>query len=224
MTKTLTQGNPAKLIFFFAMPLIIGNIFQQFYSMADTLIVGRTIGVNALAAVGCTGSITFFIIGFVNGLTSGLSIITAQKFGSGNEHAVRKSFAAGILISVAAAIIFTILAVFLARPLLELLQTPNEIIEDAYAYLVIVFMGIPATILFNLLSNIVRALGDSKTPLYFFNFCLSGKYCSGFCTDPNLSHGRSRGRSGNHTSTTSVWNTLYYFHCKKSTFTLGKKR
>ena len=96
MTKTLTQGNPAKLIFFFAMPLIIGNIFQQFYSMADTLIVGRTIGVNALAAVGCTGSITFFILGFVNGLTSGLSIITAQKFGSGNEHAVRKSFAAGI--------------------------------------------------------------------------------------------------------------------------------
>lgn len=173
MTKTLTQGNPAKLIFFFAMPLIIGNIFQQFYSMADTLIVGRTIGVNALAAVGCTGSITFFILGFVNGLTSGLSIITAQKFGSGNEHAVRKSFAAGILISVAAAIIFTILAVFLARPLLELLQTPDEIIEDAYSYLVIIFMGIPATILFNLLSNIVRALGDSKTPLYFLIFaCL----------------------------------------------------
>ena len=173
MTKTMTHGNPAKLIFFFAMPLIIGNIFQQFYSMADTLIVGRTIGVNALAAVGCTGSITFFIIGFVNGLTSGLSIITAQKFGSGNKNAVRKSFAAGILISIAAAIIFTILAVVLARPLLELLQTPEEILDDAYQYLVIVFMGIPATILFNLLSNVVRALGDSKTPLYFLIFaCL----------------------------------------------------
>lgn len=170
MTKTLTQGNPAKLILFFSLPLIVGNIFQQFYSMADTLIVGRTIGVEALAAVGCTGSITFFILGFVNGLTSGLSIITAQKFGSGNEHAVRKSFAASILISIAAAVVMTILAVVLARPLLELLQTPGEIIDDAYSYLVIIFLGIPATVLFNLLSNIIRALGDSKTPLYFLIF------------------------------------------------------
>lgn len=170
MTKTLTEGNPAKLIFFFSLPLIIGNIFQQFYSMADTLIVGRTIGVNALAAVGCTGSITFLILGFVQGLTSGLSIITSQKFGAKNEDDVRKSFAASILISSAIAIITTILSVLLARPLLELLQTPSEIINDAWAYLVIIFLGIPATVLFNLLSNAVRALGDSKTPLYFLIF------------------------------------------------------
>lgn len=170
MTKTLTEGNPAKLIFFFSLPLIIGNIFQQFYSMADTLIVGRTIGVNALAAVGCTGSITFLILGFVQGLTSGLSIITSQKFGAKNEDDVRKSFAASILISSAVAIITTILSVLLARPLLELLQTPSEIIDDAWAYLVIIFLGIPATVLFNLLSNAVRALGDSKTPLYFLIF------------------------------------------------------
>ena len=82
MTKNMTSGNPAKLIFFFALPLIIGNIFQQFYSMADTMIVGRTIGVTALAAVGCTGSLSFFIIGFVNGFTSGLAVITAQRFGA----------------------------------------------------------------------------------------------------------------------------------------------
>lgn len=170
MTKTLTGGNPAKLIFFFSLPLIIGNIFQQFYSMADTLIVGRTIGVNALAAVGCTGSITFLILGFVQGLTSGLSIITSQKFGAKNEDDVRKSFAASILISSAVAIITTILSVLLARPLLDLLQTPSEIIDDAWAYLVIIFLGIPATVLFNLLSNAVRALGDSKTPLYFLIF------------------------------------------------------
>ena len=165
MTKTLTEGNPAKLILFFSLPLIIGNIFQQFYSMADTLIVGRTIGVNALAAVGCTGSITFLILGFVQGLTSGLSIITSQKFGANNEDAVRKSFAASILISSAVAIITTVFSV-----LLTLLQTPAEIIDDATAYLVIIFLGIPATILFNLLSNAVRALGDSKTPLYFLIF------------------------------------------------------
>lgn len=170
MTKTLTEGNPAKLLLFFSLPLIIGNIFQQFYSMADTLIVGRTIGVNALAAVGCTGSITFLILGFVQGLTSGLSIITSQKFGANNEDAVRKSFAASILISSAVAIITTVFSVLLTRPLLELLQTPAEIIDDATAYLVIIFLGIPATILFNLLSNAVRALGDSKTPLYFLIF------------------------------------------------------
>ena len=93
MTKTLTKGKPFLLILEFSLPLIAGNIFQQFYSMADTLIVGRTISVNALAAVGCTGSITFLILGFVNGLTSGLSIITAQRFGSGDSEGVRRSFA-----------------------------------------------------------------------------------------------------------------------------------
>lgn len=170
MTKTLTEGNPAKLILFFSLPLIIGNIFQQFYSMADTLIVGRTLGVNALAAVGCTGSITFLILGFVQGLTAGLSIITSQKFGAHNEEAVRKSFAASILISCAVAVITTVLSVLLTRPLLELLQTPTEIIDDAWKYLIIILLGIPATILFNLLSNTVRALGDSKTPLYFLIF------------------------------------------------------
>ena len=89
MTKSMTTGNPAKLIFFFALPLIAGNIFQQFYSMADTIIVGRTIGVEALAAVGCTGSITFFIMGFIMGFTSGLSILTAQRFGARDEEGVK---------------------------------------------------------------------------------------------------------------------------------------
>lgn len=170
MTKTLTQGNPAKLILLFALPLIIGNVFQQFYSMADTLIVGRTIGVEALAAVGCTGSISFLILGFVNGLTSGLSIITAQKFGSGNLHSVKISFAAGIVISIVTAVVTTILATAFSRPILELLQTPPEILDDADIYLRIIFLGIPASLLFNLLSNIIRALGDSRTPLYFLIF------------------------------------------------------
>lgn len=167
MTKNMTSGNPAKLIFFFTLPLIMGNIFQQFYSMADTLIVGRTIGVNALAAVGCTGSITFFILGFVMGMTSGLSIITAQRFGAGDFDGVKRSFASSILISAAGAIIMTIISVPLARPFLILLQTPEEIIDDAYSYIVIIFGGIGATVLFNLLSNVLRSLGDSKTPLLF---------------------------------------------------------
>lgn len=170
MTKTLTQGKPFLLILEFSLPLIAGNIFQQFYSMADTLIVGRTIGVNALAAVGCTGSISFLILGFVTGLTAGLSIITAQRFGSGNHDGVRQSFAVSILISAAAALVMTAVALPLTRPLLSLMQTPQEIIDDANAYLCIIFWGIPAIVLFNLLSNAIRALGDSKTPLYFLIF------------------------------------------------------
>lgn len=170
MTKSMTSGNPAKLILFFALPLIVGNIFQQFYSMADTIIVGRTIGVNALAAVGCTGSLTFFILGFTMGFTNGLSIITAQKFGAGQEEGVKKSFAASILLAGGVAILMTIIASLLARPALELLQTPSEIIDDAQSYLRIIFGGISAGILFNLMSNMMRALGDSRTPLYFLIF------------------------------------------------------
>ncbi|HCM23443.1 MAG TPA: MATE family efflux transporter, partial [Ruminococcaceae bacterium] len=97
MTKDLTHGSPAKLIIFFTIPLLIGNIFQQFYSMADTLIVGRTLGVNSLAAVGCTGGISFLILGFAQGVTAGLSIITAQRFGAEDNDGVRRSFTTSIV-------------------------------------------------------------------------------------------------------------------------------
>ncbi len=167
MTRRMTSGNPAKLILLFALPLIVGNIFQQFYSMADTVIVGRTIGVHALAAVGCTGSISFLILGFVMGFTSGLSIITAQKFGAQDEEGVKRSFAISILLSAAVTVVMTVLSLMLVRPILEILQTPPEIIEDAASYLFIIFCGIGASVLFNLASNMLRALGDAKTPLYF---------------------------------------------------------
>ena len=173
MTKTLTSGKPFLLILEFSLPLIAGNIFQQFYSMADTLIVGRTISVNALAAVGCTGVIYSLIIGFVTGMTSGLSIITAQRFGSGDQDGVRRSFAVSILISAAVTAAATVVSVPLTRDFLMLLKTPSEILADAEIYLRIIFLGIPATVLFNILSNEIRALGDSKTPLYFLVFaCL----------------------------------------------------
>ena len=153
MTKSMTSGKPVKLILLFALPLIVGNIFQQFYSMADTVIVGRTIGVNALAAVGCTGSLSFFILGFVMGFTSGLSILIAQRFGAGDEEGIRCSFAAGIMLSVALTIVMTFLAVALIRPAMELLQTPEEILDDAVSYIRIIFWGIGASVLFNLGSN-----------------------------------------------------------------------
>ena len=115
----MTAGTPAKLILLFSLPLIVGNIFQQFYSMADTVIVGRTIGVNALAAVGCTGRISFFILGFVMGFTSGLSIITAQRFGAQDEEGVKRSFAVSIILSTLLTILMTALSLILVRPMMS---------------------------------------------------------------------------------------------------------
>lgn len=167
MTKDLTKGSPTKLILMFTLPLLIGNIFQQLYNMADTLIVGRTIGADALAAVGCTGSIMFFIIGFAMGMTSGLSIVVAQRFGAGDEAGVRRSFATGIIIAGGVTAVLTVFSVLLARPVLELMQTPAKIIDDAYSYIVVIYAGIAAAVFFNFLSNALRALGDSRTPLIF---------------------------------------------------------
>ena len=167
MTNDLTRGSPAKQILFFTIPLLIGNLFQQFYSMADTMIVGRTIGVEALAAVGATGSISFLIIGFSQGLTSGFAVITAQRFGAGDMDGVRKSVTSGILLGAGITVILTAVSVPLARSVLELMQTPEDILDDAHAYIAVIFAGIGASVMFNLLSNIIRALGDSRTPLLF---------------------------------------------------------
>ncbi|MDR1270316.1 MAG: MATE family efflux transporter [Planctomycetaceae bacterium] len=167
MIKDLTQGSPAKLIVFFTFPLLIGNLFQQFYSIVDTFIVGRTIGINALAAVGCTGSLMFLIIGYIMGFTSGTAIITAQRFGAGNMAGVRRSFVVNLVLGAFMAVVLTIIGVVFARPLLSLMQTPPEIFEDAYQFIVIIFYGLATVMLFNVLSNCLRAVGNSQTPLWF---------------------------------------------------------
>lgn len=167
MTKDMTTGSPARLILRFTIPLLIGNLFQQLYNMADTLIVGRTLGVSALAAVGCTGSLMFFVLGFAQGLTSGFAIVTAQRFGAEDEAGVRRSFAVSILLSLGVTMVMTALSVAFARPMLVLLQTPGDVLDDACRYITVIFAGIGASMLFNLLSNILRALGDSRTPLVF---------------------------------------------------------
>ncbi|WP_179394112.1 MATE family efflux transporter [Lacticaseibacillus absianus] len=165
--RTLTKGNPLKLVFFFTIPLLIGNVFQQLYSFMDALIVGRTIGKDALAAVGATGSLNFLIIGFAQGLTAGLSVLTAQAYGARDAKKVRRSFGASIWISLGVVLILTVVAVSLTRPMLELMQTPSEILDDSVAFIRVIFMGIFASMAFNLLSNMMRALGDSRTPLFF---------------------------------------------------------
>lgn len=167
MDKNLTEGSPAKLIFFFALPLIIGNLFQQLYNVADTLIVGRTIGADALAAVGCCGSILFLIVGFMAACTSGFSIITAQFYGAKDYVRVRKNFCATIVLGLAISVILTVICSIYTREILMIMQTPKEILDSAYIYAFILFVGAPSFILYNLLANTIMALGDSKTPLYF---------------------------------------------------------
>lgn len=186
MAKDMTSGKPIKLIWNFTIPLLIGNLFQQLYNMADTFIVGRTIGVHALASVGSTGSIIFLILGFANGLTAGLAIPLAQRYGAKNYSGVKRSFYVSTLISAVVAILLTIFSMVFCRQILEIMQTPVEIIDGAYDYLMVIFAGIFSSMAFNLLSNIFRSIGDAKTPLYFLviacimNIILDVVFIAGF--------------------------------------------
>ena len=167
MTNDMTTGNPVKLILLFSIPLLIGNIFQQFYSMVDTIIVGRFIGVEALAAVGTTSSMVFLVNGFVMGLTSGFAVLISQKYGAKDEAGVKKAVASSITLSIIATIIVTFISVISAKPLLALMNTPSNIMKDASTYIIILYAGNVAIIFYNMMAAILRALGDSKTPLYF---------------------------------------------------------
>ena len=167
MTRDLTKGNPIKLILLFSIPLIIGNVFQQMYALADAIIVGNIIGVHALAAVGSTGSIIFLILGFTIGACNGLGMIAAQKFGAGDERGLRRSLATSYVVATAIGLALTALSAPFVRNILTLLRTPTEIIDDATIYLFILLIGNIIFMIFNLQASVIRAVGDSKTPLYF---------------------------------------------------------
>lgn len=167
MTNDMTTGNPVKLILLFSIPLLIGNIFQQFYSMVDTIIVGRFVGVEALAAVGTTSSMVFLVNGFVMGLTSGFAVLISQKYGAKDEVGVKEAVASSIILSIIATILVTFISVLSAKPLLTLMNTPSNIMKDASTYIIILYAGNIAIIFYNMMAAILRALGDSKTPLYF---------------------------------------------------------
>ena len=164
MTKNLTEGNPTRLIFFFALPLVAGNMMQQLYAFIDTLIVGRFLGVNALAAVGCTGSLMFLTLGFIMGFCTGVTIYTGQRFGAGDRRGVRQSAAACILLGVVFVLVLTAIVLPLTRTLLILMETPSEIVDGAYDFISIIFAGLIVFLLLYLQNCLVRALGDSKTP------------------------------------------------------------
>ena len=162
--KDLTEGEPAKLIFYFTLPLLAGNVFQQLFGFVDTLIVGRFLGVEALAAVGCTGSLMFLMLGFVMGATSGFSIYTGQRFGAKDYAGIRYSVTVCLVLSVLMSIILAIIGVTYCRELLIFMDTPPEILDGAYSFIVIIYGGVGGFIFLQMQSNLIRALGDSKMP------------------------------------------------------------
>lgn len=167
MPTTLTQGSPWRAILAFSIPLVLGNMVQQVYQLADTVVVGRFVGVLPLAAVGATGVLLWLITGFSWGMTAGLAIPIAQAYGARDEAAVRRSVAVGAWISLGLTIILTLIGTVFIRPLLTLLRTPAELMDDAATFGFISFLFMAAVIAFNYLSAILRAVGDSRTPLYF---------------------------------------------------------
>ena len=170
-TKDLTTGSPMKLILSFMLPLVFGLLFQQVYSMVDTIVVGKFLGVDALAGVGSTGSITFLVLGLCNGVCAGFAIPVAQKFGQRDFDGLRRFVGNMIWLSCVIAAAVTLVTTLLCRQILLWMDTPADTFSFAYDYIFVIFLGIPATMLYNLLSGILRSLGDSKTPLVFLIMC-----------------------------------------------------
>ena len=170
MIKDLTKGSPIKAILGFAVPMLFGNLFQQMYNMADSIIVGKYVGVKALAAVGGTGAINFLVLGFIIGVSSGFMIPVSQAFGAKDFDRLRRLVTNAAWLSLVVGSIMTVLTVTLTKPMLRLMNTPDDIFQGSYEYIGTIFAGILGIMFYNLLSGIMRALGDSKTPLYFLIF------------------------------------------------------
>ncbi len=166
-TRNLTEGSPLKLIIAFSIPMILGNLFQQLYNFVDTMIVGHFLGLDALAGVGATGSINFLIIGFCMGMCSGFAIPVAQMFGAKDYKKLRKFFANSLYLSVIFSVVIATVVSIFCRQILVLMRTPSDVIEYSYTYILTLFIAIPITFLYNILAGVIRAIGDSKTPLIF---------------------------------------------------------
>ncbi len=166
----LTTGNPFRSLLKFAIPVILGNLFQLFYTLADSVIVGKTLGADSLAAVGSTSIIIYFVFCFINGFTGGFGICLGQKCGAKDEKGMRKSVAVSTLLSIAFTVVLTLTCCLLSHQILRWMQIPADISGEAYDYMFVVLLGTGATVFYNMISNMLRALGDSKTPLYFLVF------------------------------------------------------
>lgn len=168
--KDMTDGSPMKLILSFMLPLLLGLLFQQFYNMVDTMVVGKSLGVDALAGVGSTGSLNFLVLGMAIGICTGFAIPVAQKFGQRDFDGLRKFVGNMIWLGVISAAVLTAVTTVNCKTFLHWMNTPEDTFSYAYDYIFLIFLGIPATMLYNILSGIIRSLGDSKTPLFFLIF------------------------------------------------------
>lgn len=165
MEMDMTKGTPSRLIARFIIPIIIGNIFQQLYNMVDTIIVGRFVGLDALAAVGATGSVVFLILGFTQGLTTGFTVLTAQRFGAGDKEGMKKSIGSAVILSLFVTVIMTALSMAGMDTLLHWMNTPDDIFEMTKQYIMIICAGICCNVIYNLQASILRAIGNSVVPL-----------------------------------------------------------
>lgn len=163
--KHMTEGKPGKLIFAFALPLMMGNVFQQLYTVVDTMVVGKYLGVGALAALGAADWMNWMMLGIIQGFTQGFAILMAHEFGAGQYENLRRVIGNSCVLSALFSILLVMFGQLLARPVLILLQTPGDILPDSLLYLQIMFLGIPVVMAYNLLACILRSLGDGKTPL-----------------------------------------------------------
>lgn len=175
MQKNMTTGNPLPIILKFTLPLFIGNVFQQVYNAVDSMIVGRFVGSDALAAVGSTGTIMFMVIGASTGLSTGFTVLTSQRFGMRDEQGTKKSVANGIVLSIMVVIIMTLVSLLSMKSVLHLMNTPENIFNDAYTYISIICMGIVVSVAYNYFAACLRAIGNSKVPLFtlVFSACLN---------------------------------------------------
>ncbi|MCQ2528371.1 MAG: MATE family efflux transporter [Saccharofermentans sp.] len=173
MQNRMTSGNPMSLILKFTIPLLLGNIFQQLYNLCDTVLVGKFVGKDALAAVGSTGTVVFLLMGFTNGMVTGFTILTSQRYGAKDDDGTKKTVSTGFILCIAMIAIVTTISLLTVKNLLILMKTPTDIFDNAYKYLSIICMGIFATVFNNYFSSLVRAIGNSKAPLCFLLFSAS---------------------------------------------------
>ena len=199
MTRDMTVGSPMKLILGFSIPLLLGSLFQQFYNVVDTVIVGRFLGMQALAGVGATGSINFMIVGFCMGICSGFAIPVAHKFGAKDYSGMRQVIANCVWLSIAFALVITVSVSLLCGKILAWMNTPEDIFQNAYSYILIIFLGIPASFLYNILSGIIRSMEFRRvlfrSGISYAVFCYEHRAGSGMY--PGLPHGSGRRGGGN---------------------------
>lgn len=165
--QSMTSGSPLRLILVFMVPLLLGNLFQQFYNIVDAMIVGRLLGADALAAVGSSSSVQFLVLGFCMGSCAGFGIPVSQRFGAEDMQGLRRYVYHSLVVTAIIAVVLTTLTALLCPLIMHIMQTPDDIYQDAYQYLLIIFLGIPFTLLYNLLSSLLRAVGNSKAPFIF---------------------------------------------------------